>query len=114
MRPGVHDLLAEAVTRPAVDGDGYELCCPKEYEAQIFEYGFDWAMEVDFSLVGCPVKAIGSDPTMPFSFFPSMDLRELVETNYDFLPETTHFLQLEEPEQCARLTIAFLEERGFA
>ena len=43
-----------------------------------------------------------------------MDLRELIETNYDFLPNTTHFLQLEEPEQCAALAIQFLEERGFA
>ena len=114
VRPGVHDLLAEATTRPAVDGEGYELCCPKEYEAQGYEFGFGWAMEVDFSRVRCPVKAIGSDPTTPFSFLPSMDLRELIETNYDFLPNTTHFLQLEEPEQCAALAIQFLAEHGFA
>ena len=75
--PAFHELLAEAVTRPTPDGAGYELCCPRENEAQILQYGFGWAMEVDFSLVRCPVKAIGSDPTMPFSFFPSMDLREL-------------------------------------
>ncbi len=102
------------MTRPAPDGDGYELCCPSEYEAQIFEYGFGWAMEVDFSLVRCPVKAIGSDPTTPFSFLPSMDLRELIETNYDFLPETTHFLSSRSRRKCAKLTIEFLEERGFA
>ena len=88
--------------------------CPREYEAQILEYGFGWAMEVDFSLVRCPVKAIGSDPTTPFSFLPSMDLRVLVETNYDFLPGTSHFLQLEEPEECAKLTIEFLEAQGLA
>ena len=114
LRPGVPDLLAEAVTRPARDGAGYELCCPREYEAQILEYGFGWAMEVDFSLVRCPVKTIGSDPTTPFSFFPSIDLRGLVEANYDFLPGTTHFLQLEEPEECAKLTIEFLEAQGLA
>ena len=43
-----------------------------------------------------------------------MDLRDLIATNYDFLPSTTHFLQLEEPKHCAALTIQFLEERGFA
>ena len=32
--------------------------CPREYEAQIFEYGFGWAMEVDLSRVRCPIKAI--------------------------------------------------------
>ncbi len=28
--------------------------------------------------------------------------------------DTTHFLQLEEPEECAALTIEYLEELGFA
>jgi pimeloyl-ACP methyl ester carboxylesterase len=55
------------------------------------------------------VKVIGADPTERFSFMPSMDLSALVELNYDFLPETTHFLQMEKPEQCAALTIEFLE-----
>ncbi len=41
-------------------------------------------------------------------------MSELIEANYDFLPDTTHFLQLEEPEQCATLAIEFLEERGLA
>ena len=114
VRPGVHELLAETTTRPSPDGNGYELCCPKEYEAQGYEFGFGWAMEVDLSRVNCPIKAIGSDPTLPFAFLPSMDLRELIESNYDFIPETSHFLQLEEPERCAALTIEFLEEHGFA
>ena len=71
-------------------------------------------MQIDFKSVSCPVKVIGADPTEPFSFLPSMDLRALTDIDYDFFPGTTHFLQLEEPEQCAALTIEFLESRGLA
>ena len=34
--------------------------------------------------------------------------------HYDFIPDTTHFLQLKDPETCATLTIDFLEEQGLA
>ena len=33
---------------------------------------------------------------------------ESVAVDYDFVPETSHFLQLEQPEECARRTIDFL------
>ena len=49
----------------------------------------------------CPTIAIGSDPTVPYSFVPTMDLSTLAAMNYDFVPDTTHFLQLEKPEACA-------------
>jgi pimeloyl-ACP methyl ester carboxylesterase len=112
--PGVPDLFAATILRLRPTGqaggrEGYELCCPREYEAQIYEYLFGWAMRVDLKSISCPVKVIGADPTERFSFMPSMDLSALVELNYDFLPETTHFLQMEKPEQCAALTIEFLE-----
>ncbi len=114
VRPGVPDLLADTVLRPAADGAGYELACPKEYEAQAYDGAERWCVQVDLAALRCPIKVIGSDPTTPFSFFPGVDLSELIDANYDFIPETTHFLQLEEPEQCAALTIEFLEEHGFA
>ena len=107
--PGVAELMAETTLRPAQEGPGYELCCPREYEAQVYEYLFGWAMRVDLRKISCPVKAIGTDPTEPYSFMPSMDLRQLIELDYDFLPETTHFLQMEKPEECAELTVKFLK-----
>lgn len=107
--PGAAELMAEATLRPCADGPGYELCCPKEYEAQVYEYLFGWAMRVDLRKISCPIKAIGADPTEPYSFIPSMDLRELIEIDFDFLPETTHFLQMEKPEECAMLALNFVE-----
>ncbi len=109
--PGVLYLFAETTLRPAADGPELELCCPREYEAQVYEYLFGWAMRVDLKSISCPVKAIGADPTERFSFMPRMDLSALVELNYDFLPEATHFMQLEDPEKCVALTLEFLESR---
>ena len=111
--PEVIDLLARASVRPCADGVGYELRCPREYEAQIFEFFFVWSMTVDLERISCPVKVVGSDPTVPYSFMPSMDMRELVFVDYDFLPETSHLLQLEQPEECAALTLEFLAQHGF-
>ena len=42
---------------------------------------------------------------------PSMDLSELIGLDFDYVPDATHFLQLEEPEKCVKLTLNFLEGR---
>ena len=62
--PDTLELFAQTTLRPAPNG-GYELCCPPEHEAQIFEFYFGWAMQVPDFLVhlDCPKIAIGSDPT---------------------------------------------------
>ena len=107
----VIDLMAKTTLRPTSDALEYKLCCPREYEAQVYEYLFGWAMRVNLQRVSCPVKVVGADPTVPFTFMPSMDLSDLVNVDYDYLPEATHFLQLEEPEKCAALTVEFMETR---
>ena len=108
---GAIDLLVASITRPDEDG-GFVLRCPKEFEAQAFAYYFGWAIQIDLDRINCPVKAIGADPTQRFSFMPSMDLSLLHNLDYDFLPETTHYLQMEEPQQCAALTVNFLQKHG--
>ena len=117
IRPGVPELFGQTTLRPSLLG-GYELCCPAEHEAQIYEYLFGWAMrmydELDHNNLSCPVKAIGADPTLPYSFMPAMDLSGLIMMNYDFIPESTHFLPLEFPEECAAMAVEFLEEHGLA
>ena len=112
VRPAVLDLFARTTLRRAADGATYELCCPREYEAQIAEYVFCWAMTVNLDIVTCPVKAIGADPTIPYSYMPGIDLSEFMRVDYDYIPETTHLLQLEQPDTCAALALEFLEGRG--
>lgn len=110
--PGVPQLLAQTTLRQSPAGDGYELCCPPEYEARVFEYARVFGSAVDLPGYGCPIKAIGADPTLPFAYLPTAELSEMVGVDYDFLPETTHFLQLEQPENCVDLMLEFLKQQG--
>ena len=109
--PGAPELVARTTLRQASNGDGYELRCPREYEAAISLEGPRWARAADLSRVSCPVKIIGSDPTVPFSFLPTVDLREILALDYDFVPDTTHLLQLEQPAECVAAMLPFVERQ---
>ena len=71
--PETLELFAQTTLRPR-PGGGYELCCPPEHEAQIFEFYFGWAMQAPDFLehLDCPAIAIGSDPTSSHSYMPSI------------------------------------------
>lgn len=105
---GKLNLFARATLRPAADGDGYELGCPREHEARLWDSLYPFARTVDFDTIACPIKAIGSDPTAPNSFLPSTEMPELMRLDYDFVPETTHLLQLERPRACAACVVEYL------
>ena len=109
--PGAFDLMAKTVLR-ASDDEGFELCCPREYEAQIVDYASVYGVAVDFDTLECPVKVIGADPTLPFSYLPTLDLSDILSVDYDFLPEATHFLQLEKPAECAASLRLYLDDLG--
>lgn len=112
MLPGTADLIARTTLRRVADGGtGFQLCCPPEFEAQIFEQLYSSAVAADLKNLSCPTKIIGADPTVPFSFLPSVNLNDIVALDYDFVPETTHFLQLEQPAECVALMLDFLEHR---
>lgn len=108
--PGVRDLMARTTLRPSADAEHYELRCPKEYEARIVEYAGIFSVMVDFDTLESPTKVMGADPTLPFSYLPTLDLSDILTVDYDFLPEATHFLQLEEPQECASAVREFVEE----
>ncbi|MDE0607199.1 MAG: alpha/beta hydrolase [Acidimicrobiaceae bacterium] len=115
MPPRTLALLSETTLRPAAGG-GFELRCPAEQEAQLYEWYFGFAIQANYNLEGIdiPLKAIGADPTVRYSFLPGLDLDTITKFDYDFLPHKTHFLQLEAPEECAELTVQFLEQHGLA
>ncbi len=110
--PGVADLYARTLLRSAADSKGYILYCPSEYEANIFEYLLAYTFEASAESFACPVKVIGADPTLNFSFLPGMDLTTLTGLEYDFVPDTTHFLQIEKPEVRVVSMLEFLERHG--
>ena len=104
--------MVRTTLRAAADGDGYELRCPREYEAQIIDYAAVYSVAVDFESIACPVKVIGADPTLPFSYLPTQDFSDILNVDYDFLPESTHFMQLEKPRECAAALREFLAGIG--
>ncbi len=107
--PGVYDLVAKTTLRRCANGQGYELRCPREYEAQLVDYARTFAVLVDFEKLRCPIKVIGADPTLPYSYLPTLDLSDVMTVDYDFLPEATHLLQLEQPGECVEVTRDFIE-----
>ena len=58
--------------RPA---KAYELRCPSEFEAQIWDHASKYAVSVDFGALRCPVKIVSSDPTSQKSGCPDVRLR---------------------------------------
>ena len=107
--PGVLALMARTTLRKSSTGQDYELRCPREYEAQIIEYVRSFSVLVDLDTMLCPTKIVGADPTLPYSYLPTIDLSHIMTVDYDFLPETTHFLPLEQPEECAKAVQEFIE-----
>lgn len=110
--PGVCELIARTTLRPSANGEGYELRCPREYEAQIMDYVRGFSPLADLATLPCPTKIVGSDPTLPYAYLPTIDLSDMISVEYDFLPETTHYLQLERPEECVAEVREFLEQNG--
>ena len=106
---GIPELFVNTTLKPADDGSGFELRCPREYEAQIIRYAGVYGSLVDFSSFKCPIKVIGADPTLPYAYLPTLDLGDAIGVDYDFLPEATHFLQLEQPKQCAEILTEFVK-----
>ena len=107
--PGVRELMAQTTLRQTPDGEGYELRCPREYEAQLMDYARSFFPLIDLDLLSCPTKIVGADPTLPYSYLPTFDFSNVMKVDYDFIPEATHFLQLEQPEECAAAVREFLD-----
>ena len=99
--PGIPDLVAETTLRRSDDSEAFVLRCPREFEAQVVEYAGVFAVSVDFDRIVCPVRVVGADPTLPYSYLPTMDLSDILSIDYDFMPEASHFMIFERPDECA-------------
>ncbi len=77
------------------------------------EYARLYSVFIDFADIQCPIKVLGADPTLPYSYLPTLDLGDIREVDYDFLPDATHFLQLEKPEECVAIMRDFLKQQDF-
>jgi pimeloyl-ACP methyl ester carboxylesterase len=115
--PGAHELMARSVLRPSPDGEGYVLTCAPENEAAIYAEALSlnlWPRADEF---GGPVKLIGADPEMkggPTTALTNQALGVENGYDYDFVAGAGHLLQIEKPQECARLVEEFLAKRGIA
>ena len=112
MVPGARELMAATTLRRSNDAEHYVLRCPPEYEARVLEYARSYGGLVEFGDVPCRIKVIGADPTLPFAYLPTFDLDLMGALEYDFLPDATHYLQLERPEECVAALREYLDRDG--
>ena len=72
------------------------------------DYGRSFFPLIDLEWLSCPTKIIGADPTLPYAYLPTFDFEDATRVDYDFIPETTHLLQLERPRECVAAIREFL------
>ena len=109
MVPGARELMVNSLLRKSTDWEGYELRCPPTYEAKIVDYIRAYADQVDLDKLPCPVRITGADPVLPFSYLPTVDLSHMLHVDFDFVPETTHYMQMEKPLECAHYVRSFVD-----
>jgi pimeloyl-ACP methyl ester carboxylesterase len=115
--PGEHDLMARSVLRKRLEGDGYEVVCDPQNEAAIYAQALTLNLWPRASEFAGPVKLIGCDPNMKAAAGTGPANQALaIEGGYDysFVEGTGHLLQVEKPQECARLTVQFLARHSLA
>ena len=92
------------------------LCCPPAGESRVYATNSALDLCPRLGALTGPFKIIASDPDDPHARAPALVNRALHEDfghAYEAVPGVTHMLQLEQPEECARIATAFFDESGF-
>ena len=117
LRKGVAELNARSTTRfDSARGD-WLLCCPGPAEAGLYTEVAElpiWRKPVPSAH---PLLIVGSDPEPEDAPKTAPCCKLFCETfgiDYAFVPDTSHLLQLEEPERCFGLFDGFLADSGVA
>ena len=75
----------------------------------------DPSLWVRLAEIKAPVKLIGADPTIEGAGPPALISKAIgkeLSIEYEAIRGTTHFLQMEKPEECVRAMEAFLAKHG--
>lgn len=113
--PGAHELMARATLRYDAAAGRWTLACPREFEAHVFRSNRETT--AGWNALGhlpAAVKLICADPK--FGDGPALIGQALsaeAPVAYEFIPDTTHFLQIEKPAECIHALESFLAARGF-
>jgi pimeloyl-ACP methyl ester carboxylesterase len=112
---GAHGLIAESTLRPDPAQGDWVLACPRELEARIFETNVDASLWPRLAGHGARLKFIGADPAMagvPPTPAIVRDMAAELGVAYEAVAGTTHFLQIERPEECVAAVERFLRPLG--
>ncbi|MBV8773584.1 MAG: alpha/beta hydrolase [Deltaproteobacteria bacterium] len=112
--PEAYELMARATLRRDDNSEKWVLACPREYEAHIFRSNRETTTWQRMRHMPVPVKLVCADPSDGGP--PALIGRALAEeavVEYEAIAETTHFLQIERPQECVRAMEGFLVKHGF-
>ena len=114
--PEAFGLMARATLRHDQASGAWVLACPRELEAQVFEATADPSIWPAMARMPVPVELICADPDAEDAGPPALIGRAMateLPIEYESIPDTSHFLQIERPQECIRATEAFLTRHGF-
>ncbi len=113
--PGSPELFAAATFRENAAG-GYVLRCPKELEARYYEHNVHTHIWPGLTTLPMPLFLLGGDPDSDWPSPVSRVVAEIArETGlpYHMVPDTSHLLQIERPDDCRRVLEDWLAAEGF-
>jgi len=113
-RPEAYELMARATLRRETN-DHWVLACPREYEAHVFRSNRDTSTWNGLGAMPVAVKLICADPDSADAAPPALIGRALAAeagVEYEAIPDSSHFLQIEKPVECARAMETFLSRHG--
>ncbi len=113
---GAYDLMARSVLRRDGGSGKWTLACPPRLEGRIYRENARLRMWPRADAFPGPVMLVASDPDGPVPSTPSHSARALRDERgwrCEILPGAGHFMQLQKPEACRDLMLAFLDGIGF-
>src|SRR5690348_8938398 len=115
-RPEAYELMARATLRRDEAAGDWVLACPRELEAHVFESNHDATIWPRMKNLPVPCKLICGDPANEHKQPPALIGRAIAEetaVEYEAIADTTHFLQIERPDECIRAMESFLRRHRF-
>ncbi len=117
LRKGVPELNARSVLRFDPASGEWLLCCPGPVEAGLYTEVAELDIWRQPGPSCRPLLIVGSDPASEDASKTAPCCKLFCETfgfDYAAVPDTSHLLQFEEPEQCFDLVDRFLADNGIA
>ena len=115
LRKWVAELNAHSILRFDPERGDWQLCCPGQIEANLYTEAAELPIWRKPGPHARPLMIVGSDPEPEDAWKTAACCKLFCETfgiDYAVMPDTSHLLQLEEPERCFALFSGFLADNG--